>query len=69
MIGIMDKIHIMDTKRSCLSHSDIAKYMSEITKQKNSPICEDLSTMDIVKIGITEIINAGFCLAEEQFDV
>lgn len=62
-------IRILDNYKSFLSKKDVAQYKEEITKIKNKPVCSDLSTMDVIKIGVNEMEKKRFRLIKGKFDV
>ena len=65
-----DKIRcILDTRKSCLSTENVRQFKCEITKQKSTKICEDMSTMEVSQIGANCMVADGFRLAKGQFDV
>lgn len=63
------KIHLLDTYTSRLSDGEIEKYGSEITKQKNSPVCKELSTIEVAFKGAEAMRADNFRLVKEQLDV
>lgn len=65
----MKKVYIFDKNTSSLSKKEIEKFKDEITKQKNSPVCADMSTYDIAKMGANIMMQDGFCLIKGQIDV
>lgn len=65
----MKKHFILDTRRSCLTTKEIHQFKDEITKQKNSPICENMSTMEVSRTGAEYMAADGFHLVKGQLDV
>lgn len=65
----MDEVRILDAYKSFLSEDDIEKFSKEITKIKNSPVCPNLTTMEVIEIGLEAMKKDGFCFVEEQLDV
>lgn len=65
----MKKIHLLDTRKSTITSKEIQRYRDEITNQDNSPVCENISTMELVGIGAKGMENDDFCLVKGQLDV
>lgn len=65
----MGKIHLLDTKRSNLTSKEIQRYRQEITKQENSPVCKDMSTKELIGIGVKDMEADNFRLVKGQLDV
>lgn len=65
----MKKLHLLDKNRSCLSPREISRFKSEITKQKNSPICSSSSTNDVAKVGAEKMKADKFQLVKVRLDV
>lgn len=65
---VMKRIHLLDRNRSCLSLRETKKFRSEITKQKNSPICS-ATTTEVAKRGFAAMKVDKFKLIKEQLDV
>lgn len=63
------RLHLLDVYRSCLSTAEIAKYKEEITKQKNNPVCDNLTTIEVATKGAQAMQADGFRLVEGQLDV
>lgn len=63
------RLHLLDVYRSRLSTREIAKYKEEITKQKNNPVCDDLTTVEVAARGAEAMRTDGFQLVEDQLDV
>ena len=63
------KLHLLDVYRSRLSVNEIAKYKREITKQKNNPVCDNLTTAEVAAKGAEAMRVVGFRLVEDQLDV
>lgn len=65
----MTRIHLMDTNRSHLTVKEISQFTREITRQKNSPVCDDLSTVELARIGAKYMEADHFQLVKGQLDV
>lgn len=65
----MKSISLFDKNISCLFDSDITKFKNEITKQKNNPVCPNLSTFEVAQKGVALMVNDNFCLVKDGFDV
>ena len=65
----MKKRYLLDTNRSCLTSREIQQFRQEITNQENSPVCKELSTMELVDIGARSMVSNKFCLVKGQLDV
>ena len=65
----MNKSLLFDKKRSTLSPSEIKKYKGEITKQRNSSVCKDLTTFEVTRIGVEAMKKDGFKITKEKLDV
>lgn len=65
----MRKVLLMDKRRSILLASEIKKFKNEITKQKNNPICKQLTTTEVAVIGASQMKKDNFSLVKEQIDV
>ncbi len=63
------RLHLLDVYRSRLSTGEIAKYKKEITKQKNNPVCNNLTTVEVATKGAEAMEADGFRLVEDQLDV
>ena len=63
------KIWLLDKNISKLSNDGINKYKSEITKQKNKPICTHLSTGEVAIKGADLMRKDNFSLIKEKIDV
>ena len=65
----MRKVYLLDKNRSCLFSGEIKRFKEEITKQKNNPICTQLSTIEVANIGADDMKSDNFCMAKEKIDV
>lgn len=65
----MKKLHLLDKNKSCISSHEISRFKSEITKQKNSPVCSAYSTHDVAKAGVETMKADKFRLVKVQLDV
>lgn len=65
----MRKLFVKDSNRSFLSAAETDKYKVEITRQKNSPVCRRMSTMEVADIGAKAMKVDKFRLVKGQFDV
>ena len=65
----MKRVSLLDKNRSCLSSREIKKCKSEITKQRNSPICANMSTNDVANIGVAAMRVDNFRLVKGRLDV
>lgn len=65
----MKSINLYDKNISCLLDSDIKQFQSEITKQKNKPICPNLSTLEVAQKGANLMKDNKFCLVKDGIDV
>lgn len=63
------RLHLLDVYKSCLSIGEIGKYKDEITKQKNNPVCNNLTTIEVATKGAEAMRADGFRLVEDQLDV
>lgn len=61
--------YLLDTYRSCLTAKETQQFRREITKQKNSPICATMSTMEVSAAGAKHMAADKFRLVKGQFDV
>lgn len=62
-------IHLLDNRRSYMSSKEIEKYRSQIVNQDNKPVCEDLSAIQVVRLGIEAMCRDRFRLVEADIDV
>ncbi len=65
----MRKVYLLDKNRSYLSLEEIKKFKDEITRQKNNPICSQLSTIQVANLGVAAMKRDNFCMAKEKIDV
>lgn len=66
---IKRKTHLLDVYRSRMSTGEIVKYKEQITKQKNNPVCRDLSTAEVAAKGAQAMQADKFQLVKEQLNV
>ena len=63
------KTHLLDVYKSCMSTGEIVKYKGQITKQKNNPVCRNLSTAEVAAKGAEAMQADKFQLVKEQLNV
>ena len=66
---IIKNYNLFDRRRSCISKKEIIKFRSQITRPINSPLCEDLTTFEIIKKGSELMKKDNFKLTRGKIDV